>query len=403
MALPDRASGSGKPGWDSLSRVQASLTHREPDRIPLDIGGTRVTGIHRRAYARFRRALGLPQTEPGVLILYLQLSRVEEDFRALLGVDLESVDPLTSAFEGPIRAQPSTAGGGDLYTDMWGCDWFMPQDGEYFDIRGFPLRAATSVQEIEKYPWPRGDSPMLLSEMKRAAAESLEKTRRAVVLGRTCPGVFEMCSILCGHEKAMMDFAASPSLSEAIMDRVLTHKLEYYRAAVEQLCAAGLPYFIISESDDFGSQSGLLISPEMYRSLVKPRHALLFREIKRFSGGRAFIELHTCGAVRALIPDLIEAGVEILNPVQSSAAGMDPGLLKRDFGDSLVFHGGGLDSQHTLPHGTPREVRDEVRRRIEELAPGGGFIFTPVHSIQGDVPEENFMAMLEAYYEHADR
>jgi uroporphyrinogen decarboxylase len=401
MAVHERAAAGGKPTWDSLRRVRASLEHHEPDRVPLDIGGTRVTGIHLTAYARFRRSLGLSPSAPGALILYLQLARVDSDFRAALAVDLQSVDPLTSAFEGPVHE--TEAGGGRAYTDMWGCEWFMPPEGEYFDIRRFPLGAASSVAEIERYPWPRGDSPQLLAQMKQAAALSIARDSRAVVLGRTCPGVYEMCSCLCGHEKAMTDLAAEPALSEAIMERVLCHKLEYYRAAIEQLLAAGVPYFMVSESDDLGSQSGLLISPQMYRTLVKPRHKRLFSEIKRMSEGRAFIELHTCGAVRTIIPDLIEAGVEVLNPVQLSAAGMEPSVLKREFGSSIVFHGGGLDSQHTLPYGTPREVRDEVKRRIDELAPGGGFIFTPVHSIQSDVPEANFMAMLEAFYDNAGR
>jgi uroporphyrinogen decarboxylase len=403
MAPCDRADDAAERGGDSLSRVRASLTHREPDRIPLDIGGTRVSGIHRKAYSRFRRELGLPQTDAETLILYLQLARVEGDFRRRLGVDLQSVDPSTSAYESPVQTDSEEDGGGSEYTDMWGCDWLMTKGGEYFDINRFPLSGATSIREIEKYPWPRGDSPLLFSGMQRAAEEALNQDRRAVVLGRTCPGIFEMCFSLCGHEKAMMDFAADPSISEAIMEHVLAHKLEYYGAAIERLLAADIPYFIISESDDLGSQNGLLISPQMYRSLVKPRHARLFSEIKRLSKGRAFIELHTCGAVRALIPDLLEAGVEILNPVQLSASGMEPGPLKREFGSSLVFHGGGIDSQHTLPHGTPQEVRDEVKRRIDEFAPGGGFIFTPVHSIQGDVPEANFMAMMESYYDHAGR
>jgi uroporphyrinogen decarboxylase len=390
-----------EPDWDSARRVHASLSHKEPDRVPLDIGGTRVSGIHVRAYARYRAALGLPEVEPRMQILYLQLPKVDEDFRSALGVDLESVDPLTSAFEGEVRAVSGSSGGGRAYTDMWGCEWFMPEGGEYFDLRGFPLARAESVAEIEHYPWPSGDSAALLSRIESEASVSWREHGRAVALGRTCPGIYEMCSILCGHEKAMMDLAGNPELSEAIMEHALAHKLQYYAAAIERLVAAGLPWFIVSESDDLGSQENLLISPEMYRRLVKPRHAKLFGEIKRMSGGRAFVELHSCGAIRKILPDLIEAGVQILNPVQVSAAGMDTRELKREFGDALVFHGGGVDSQYTLPHGTPQQVRDEVQRRIEDLAPGGGFIFTPVHSIQSDVPVENFLALLESYHAYA--
>ena len=217
------------------------------------------------------------------------------------------------------------------------------------------------------------------------------------MLGRTCPGIFEMPAILCGHQKAMTDLALNPALSEAIMDRILELKLVYYRAAIERVLAGGVEHFIACESDDLGAQRGLLISPEMYRRMVKPRHAHLFSAIKTFSAGRAFVGLHCCGAIRELLPDLIESGVEVLNPIQVSAAGMDTRELKRDFGDALVFHGGGVDTQGTLVSGTAQQVRDEVRRRMDDLAPGGGFIFSPVHSIQHDVPFGNFMAMVEAY------
>ena len=384
-----------KPGSSGRLRVEQALRHREPDRIPLDIGGTRVSGIHLLAYRRYRSGLGLAPSEPALQVRYLQLPRVEEDFRCLIGVDLESVDPNTAVLETEIMEDGT---GGARYTDMWGCGWTMPKDSAYFDLSVFPLAQAESPKDLERFDWPPGDDPAMLSQMAR---EIHEDHQRAVVLGRTCPGVFEMLSVLSGYQKAMMDLAANPSLSEAIMDRVLEHKIRYYEAAIAALLSAGIESFIISESDDLGSQSGLLISPDMYRRLVKPRHTRLFETIKRCSGGRAAVELHCCGAIREILPDLIESGVEVLNPVQVSAAGMDTAELKKRYGDSIVFHGGGVDSQATLPYGTPAEVKEEVRRRIEELAPGGGFIFTPVHSIQHDVPFENFMAMIETFYEYA--
>lgn len=381
----------------SIGRVEAALLHREPDRAPLDIGGTRVTGIHVIAYQEYRRQLGLPASDPQMQIRYLQLPKVEEDFRSLLGVDVESVDPRTAAEESEI----APAAGGLVYTDRWGCEWFMPEGAAYFDIRRFPLAQAQSASDLAGFPWPAEDSRAMLGNIAGEAKAAWFDHRRAIVLGRTCPGIFEMIRILCGYEKALLDLALNPSFCEALMDKILELKLTYYRAAIERLLEAGAGYFIISESDDLGAQNGLLISREMYRRMIKPRHAELFAAIKKFSGGRAFIELHCCGGIREIIPDLIESGVEILNPVQVSAAGMeDTRALKRDFGRELVFHGGGIDTQHTLAGGTPQQVRDEVARRMDDLAPGGGFIFTPVHSIQYDVPFANFMAMVEAYREH---
>ena len=387
-----------KPGSSGRHRVEQALRHQESDRIPLDIGGTRVSGIHVQAYRHYRAGLGLAPSEPELQIRYLQLPRVEEDFRCLLGVDLESADPNTAVRETEIMADGL---GGARYTDMWRCGWTMPKDGAYFDLSVFPLAQAESPKDLERFDWPPGDDPAMLSRMAEQAREAHDGHQRAIVLGRTCPGIFEMLSVLSGYQKAMMDLAANPSLSEGIMDKVLEHKVAYYSAAIAELLSAGVESFIISESDDLGSQSGLLISPDMYRGLVKPRHTRLFETIRQCSGGRAAVELHCCGAIREILPDLIESGVEVLNPVQVSAAGMDTAELKKRYGDSIVFHGGGVDSQATLPYGTTAQVREEVRRRIEELAPGGGFIFTPVHSIQHDVPFENFMAMIETFYEYA--
>lgn len=378
---------------DSRQRVKAALDHREGDRVPLDIGGTRVTGIHREAYARFREGLGLPPRSVDALIRYLELAKVDEDFRRLLEVDLESVDPATRPFERELPSGP----GEKAYVDLWGCEWVLPSGSSYYGIRRHPLAGAESVADVERFPWPRGDDPVLLAPLTDAARAAWHERHRAVALGRTGPGVFEMCQVLRGHEQGLADFAANPAVSEAIMDRVLAHKIAYYRAAIERLRDAGLEWFIVSESDDLGSQAGLLVGHGMYRSLVKPRHRRLFDEILRASGGRAYLELHCCGAIRELIPDLLDVGVQVLNPVQVSAAGMDTGELKRDFGGDLVFHGGGVDSQRTLPYGTPDEVRTEVTHRMLELAPGGGFIFTPVHSIQHDVPFANFASMLDGY------
>jgi uroporphyrinogen decarboxylase len=144
-----------------------------------------------------------------------------------------------------------------------------------------------------------------------------------------------------------------------------------------------------------------MISPEVYRKMIKPCHAEVFRAIQEASDGRAKVFFHSCGAVREFIPDLIEAGIDILNPLQMNAAGMDLAGLKKDFGDSLSFWGGAVNSQSTLPLGTPKEVRDETKRNIEILAPGGGFVFAPVHNVQRDVPPENFFAMWETALEYA--
>ena len=157
---------------------------------------------------------------------------------------------------------------------------------------------------------------------------------------------------------------------------------------------------MVVEADDLGTQERPLISPDLYRKRIKPRHRRIFETIRKASAHKVFIFFHSCGSIRELIGDLIEIGVDALNPVQVSAKGMDTKRLKAEFGGELCFWGGGVDTQRVLPYGSPRQVKDEVRRRIEDLAPGGGFVFSAVHNIQADVPPENIMAMWEALQEY---
>ena len=173
--------------------------------------------------------------------------------------------------------------------------------------------------------------------------------------------------------------------------------MKYWEHALKLV---GQNVMIVSEADDLASQNRLLIAPEIYRKLIKPRHARLFSFIKKQAAVPVKIFYHSCGAVSPLLPDLIESGIDILNPVQVSARDMNTRELKRQFGRDLTFYGGGIDTQRVLPRGTPGEVRDEVRRRIDDLAPGGGFIFAAVHNIQADVPPENILAMREALQEY---
>jgi uroporphyrinogen decarboxylase len=385
------------PEITSSERVLTALRHKEPDVLPVDIGGTRISGIHEKAYREYRRRLGLPPAPTRMMVRYLQIPAIDEDFRLRVGVDIESINPDTARYETETVNEKY----GAAYMDRWQCKWRMPEEGNYFDSIEHPLAGADTAADLEKFAWPVEDADGLFEHFPEEVDVIQNRHKRTIVLGRTAPGIFEMTGVLCGMEKSLIDMALNPGFSEALMDRILETKLVYYKAAVRRLLDAGAEYFIAGESDDLGTQDSQIMSLEMYRRFVKPRHSRLFKAIKDLSGGRAFIELHCCGSVGPLLPDLIESGVEIINPVQVNAKDMDDtAALKKWFGKDIVFHGGGVDSQRTLPYGTPAEVADEVRRRIEDLAPGGGFIFTPVHSIQHDVPFENFEAMLKAVNEY---
>ncbi len=198
-----------------------------------------------------------------------------------------------------------------------------------------------------------------------------------------------------GVEQFYMDLAVNPELACAVMDRFVDMKIRYYEAAAELL---GKYVQFIRESDDLAGQEALLISPRMYRELIKPRHKKLFDAQKRLFPKPFYCFLHSDGALMEILPDFIECGVEILNPVQLSAAGVDATVLKSDFGEKLSFWGGGVDTQHVLPHATPDQVRQAATKSIEKLSPGSGYIFGAVHNIQDDVPAENILAMLDAFY-----
>jgi uroporphyrinogen decarboxylase len=256
-----------------------------------------------------------------------------------------------------------------------------------------PLAGAITVSHIKAYRCPDGRDPARVAGLAQEARKHAAAGHALLLVGVTA-GIMEQAARLRGLADFYCDLAADPDLACALMDVVLEVKLAYWESALTEV---GDLEVIVAEADDLADQRGLLISRDTYRRLVMPRHQRLFGFLHRH-GVRVF--MHSCGAVREIIPDLIEAGVDILNPVQVSAAGMDTARLKRDFGDALTFWGGGADTQHILPRATPAQVRDEVRRRIEDLAPGGGFVFAAVHNIQADVPPQNIAAMWEALREY---
>ena len=377
--------------WNSRSRVEAALRHEEPDRVPFDLGGTVVTGIHRTAYARLRRHLGLPDVEIELQDIHQQLARVHDDVKERLGVDIYGVMPgRPRGFVMPMW----TEDGYHKMRNEWGIEWWMPVEGGfYYDMRRHPLAGVESISELSRFQFPDPLDPGRFEGMAERADDLMNRRRFAYILGRNAPGMFELASWLRGLENFYVDMVANRPMAEALLDLVLEIKMKYWARALE---VVGENVMICAEADDLCGQDRPLLSLELYRELIKPRHTRLFAFIRQHAKADVKIFLHSCGAVVALLPDLIESGIDILNPVQVSAAGMDTRELKRRFGRDITFYGGGVDTQRVLPRGTPQDVRDEVRRRIDDLAPGGGFIFAAVHNIQADVPPENIMAMWEA-------
>lgn len=366
-------------------RVLATLRHQEPDRVPYDLGATIYTGIHHLPYARLREALGLETRAPTIWHLSGQLAKVDEDVIRKLHIDAAGALTKPSA---TWRFELEEDEEYRYYTDEWGIRHRMPKDkGLYYDVCCSPLAEADDRHAIARHRFPDPDDRTRLTGL-RDAANWARRNDLSFVMGSLGAGMFEMGQRLRGFTAFMEDLIINQPLAEALLDRILELKLAYWRRVLDEL--DGL-VDIAAEPDDYGMQSGLFMSPALWRKLFKPRLRQLFTAIKRQAP--VFIFFHTCGSVYDILPDLIEIGVDILNPVQVSAKNMNSARLKREFGEALTFWGGGVDTQEILPRGTPGQVKDEVTRRIHDLAPGGGFVFTTVHTIQADVPPENILAM----------
>lgn len=378
----------------SRERLLKSLSHQEPDRVPLDLGSTQVTGINLQAHQRLRAGLGLPSVEPKICDYIQGLALPDTDLIQRLGVDVRGLFPLNSHNWQIVEQERDDYW---EYHDEWGITHRKPKtDGLYYSLWQVPLaKPDLTPEDIRNHPWPRMDDPQRITGL-REQAEAYRAAGYAVVLKDPFAGIFEMAQRIVGMENLLVTMATNKSLAGVLFDKLIELKLSFWEMALPQLSDV---IDIISQADDYGTQASQIISPRMFRDQLKPRWKAIFDRLRLLApNARRFF--HSCGNVRPLIPDYIELGVEILNPVHIRATGMEPTALKRDFGDALVFWGGGVDTQGVLPNGTPQEVKDDVRRNIEALAHGGGFVFNTVHNIQSDVPTKNLLAMYEAFNEY---
>lgn len=374
-------------------RVLTAFDHREPDRVPFDLGSVQVTGIHATAYRSLREALGLPGTAVTFCDTIQQLATIEDDLAQTLGIDFRGLYPLNSHNWGVVDQD---AGEYWAYHDEWGITHHRPKEqGFYYSIVDVPLPTMELTAEaIEAFPWPDMGAAWRVAGL-REQAMAFRDAGYAVVLKDAFAGIFEFAQRVVGMENLLIMMSMEPQQAGLLFDKLLDLKLAYWQTALGEL---GDFVDVVTYADDYGTQYSQLISPAMFRKQLKPRVAQVFAlQAKLAPHARRFF--HSDGNVRPLIPDFIEIGVNILNPVQTTATGMDPVELKHDFGQELIFWGGGVDTQGVLPNGTPQQVKDDVRRNIEALAPGGGYVFNTVHNIQADVPAANILTMWEALQE----
>lgn len=353
---------------NSRERVLTAIAHREPDRVPVDFWAVPEVS------QRLRSHLGLES---------------QEQLLEHLGVDLRTI-------EGPsFVGQEMNAREDGSVRDLWGV-WRKPQQvgrggmsGIYMEVCESPLASAASVAEIEAYSgWPSPDW-WDYSGVERDCARYAEYAVVNAGDRKDRTAQLKPAMYLRGIEQFLLDLHENPAIAEAIIAKIVDYFLEYNRRVFE---AARGRIDIFMMGDDFGTQLGPIVSPAMWRRYLR-RGFRQFIELAHSHGMR--VMHHTCGSVRALIPDFIEAGLDILQSIQPRAAGMDLGELKREFGNDICFHGS-VDIQQTLPFGTPEQVREEIRSRMEAGKPGGGFIIGPAHNIQFDTPIENVLAMYEA-------
>jgi uroporphyrinogen decarboxylase len=368
-------------------RVLAALAHAEPDRVPIVLGPSNATGIKMTTYRGIKR---LASIEAPDRYIYdwpeLGTALPDEATYERLHADVRGV---LDRFPAATYARNAARDPHSPFVDDWGSGQLEGSPGEWFP-GVHPMPDATTIEEIEAYPWPDVADPTRFEGVRAEAQRLRDEGRFAILATPWLLFPLERAFAMQGTDTFLLNLAAEPEFAEALLWKI------------QGVCKGIMDGFLrecgdlvdmIKIGDDLGSQVGPLMSPAMYRRILKPVHADYIAFIRERTQAQVFF--HTDGDVFDLLDDFVEIGVDVLNPVQASAGGMsDFAGLKRRFGDRLVFCGG-MDTHHVLPHGTPDEVRAEVRRVISTLGPGGGFMLGAVHTVMGDVPAENVLAMVD--------
>ncbi len=377
----------------SRERILKALNHQIPDRVPIDLGGNQ-TGIHKFAYQELIRHLGIPD-EVTIMDAVQQLARPCEAVLERFHVDTRYIAAgAASGFDGGIVTRERDGRIWHDLTDEFGVTWSMPDDQPYFmDITHSPL-AEASLEDLADYPFPKGDDPGRFEGLRERALDLKKNTPYAVVSGISGV-VYEICWYMRGLERWFLDMVTRPEFCEALLDRTLKFWKDWFRVFLDEV---GDVVDVIMIGDDLAGQRGPLFNPAFYRRVVKPRQSQIPQYIR--SRTKAKIWYHTCGSCVEYIPDLLENGIDILNPVQISADNMDPVELKRRFGSQLCFWGGAIDTQHVLPSAAPDTIREHVRKNLDIWKPGGGYVFNNVHNVQAGIPPENIVALFGAAYEY---
>ncbi len=368
-------------------RVIATLNHEEPDRVPITLGGS-ANHLTEQRYMLLRDHFGLESVPRRTLVGFY----TTPDYNPLLeklGTDFRFIHIRPP--KGYIAN--SLVGEFQSFVDEWGLTHRMM--GGYYDLAGAPLAEDLTVEKIEHYPWPDPYDPARLEGVREEVEDLYYNTDYAIVAHRPVYGnIWEMARLMVGMENALMMTVLDPKLFDALLSK-LTEILDGIYDAF--LSVVGPYVQIVEMAEDLGTNTGPMFNPRIYTKYIKPKHKKTIELVKK-RAPNAKVLLHCDGDIRRFIPDLIEAGFDILNPIEGHLPGMDPAKLKKDFGNELTFQGG-VDVKEVLPKGTVEDVRKEVRLRIEQMAVGGGYILCTAHNFGNDIPLENMLAFFEAGHE----
>ena len=363
-------------------RVLTSLNHEEPDRVPVDCGGRQTTFMI-GTYENFKTHIGLNVLPTKIMSQKWQTVYVNEEILERFSIDCRHVRP-------PMKDEPElleTGEGEIVFLDEWGVKRKI-EDG-YASIIEYPLQEAT-FEDLASYQWPNPADDFDYSTIRSQALQLHNDGEYAIVGCMGSPGnIFEQCWYLRGLTEFLMDLIDNKDFSHALLSKIIEIRKQNAQFFLREV---GEYLDIFQLADDLAMQTGPYMSQELYREMIKPYQVELIQFVKNLTPAKIYF--HSCGAVTSLIDDLIEIGVEILNPVQVTSTGMETDQLKRRYGKKLSFWGA-IDTSEVLPNGTVEDVKNEVIKRIHDLGPGGGYILGSVHNMQNDIPPENIMAMFE--------
>lgn len=365
----------------SKERVLAALHHEQTDRVPMDLGG-RQTTLMLPAYERLKEYLGFGDIPTDVMSHRWLTAYVDERILRHFSIDTRHVRPKNKALKDPEKPYEEN----DVFYDNWGVGRKI--SGGYANHCHYPLQKAEKLEDIENYDWPDPDEEFDYTGLQSHTKKLFDEGEFAIVGCMGSPGnTYEQAWYLRGLSEFSLDMVMRKDIAHAIMRKVVDHRK---RNAELYLKEVGQYLDVIQVADDLGAQNTSLMSPATYKEMVKPYQAELIAHIKKFT--KAKVYHHSCGSIHNILDDMVEIGIEILNPVQATATGMETDQLKKRFGDQLTFWGA-IDTFKVLPFGTVEDVQKEVKKRIQDLSPNGGYVLGSVHNMQFDVPPENVEAM----------